>query len=222
MANIDLQKKLCFQKDLLKWWTKHKRNFPWRKTKNPYKLLTAELLLRKTTAEQVLKVYPKLLEKYPNPSDLCSADKKELEVLLKPLGMQKVRAELLKKFACAYISLLNGKSRISKSELLKLPGVGRYAANAVLSLIYGECVPMVDTNFIRVLDRIFGIKSVKSRPRNDPFIWKKAEEILPCSRAGDFNLAVLDFSALVCKSANPKCTECFASAYCKFASKNIR
>jgi A/G-specific adenine glycosylase len=210
-----------FQKDLLNWWTVHKRNFPWRKAKNPYQLLIAELLLRKTTAEQVRKVYPKLLEKYPSPLSLCSANKKDLENLLKPLGMQKIRADLLKKFACSYLSLFNKKSKISESELLKLPGVGKYAANAVFSLIYGKCVPMVDTNFIRILERIFGIKSNKSRPRNDPLIWKKAKEILPCDRAGNFNLAVLDFSALVCKATNPKCDRCFALSYCKFASENI-
>jgi len=99
---------------------------------------------------------------------------------------------------------------------MKLPGVGRYAVNAVFSLIYNECVPMVDTNFIRVLERVFGIKSSRNRPRNDPYIWKKAEEILPCDKAKDFNLAVLDFSALVCKYTQPKCSECFAEEYCSY------
>lgn len=220
MSCIEYSKKLQFQEDLLNWWTVYKRNFPWRKTKNPYELLVAELLLRKTTAEQVLKVYPKLLKKYSNPFDLCSADKKELEDLLKPLGMQKLKAKLLKKFACTYLLLFNEKSKFSETALLKLPGVGNYTANAVLSLIYGKCVLMVDTNFIRVLERVFGVKSAKSRPRNDPFIWEKAKEILPCSRARDFNLAVLDFSALICKSMNPKCNRCFARAYCEFASKS--
>jgi len=177
-------KKMQFQKDILSWWKKHKRDFPWRKTKDPYKLLIAEVLLKKTTANQVLKVYPEFLSKYSNPADLCSASKKELERLLRPLGMNKTRADLLKKFACAYISLLEKKqkNKFSRSELLSLPGVGEYTANAVLSLIYNECVPMLDTNFIRILKRVFGIKSQKKRSRNDSFIWKKAKEILTCRK----------------------------------------
>ncbi|MEO2068848.1 MAG: hypothetical protein ABGX27_04980 [Desulfurobacteriaceae bacterium] len=220
MCNREDNKKSRFQKDLLKWWTKYKRDFPWRKTKNPYELLIAEILLKKTTASQVLTVYSKLLNKYPNPYALCSANRKDLEALLKPLGMHKTKAELLKKFASAYLSLLknNKKSRFSRSELLKLPGIGNYTANAVLSLIYDECVPMLDTNFIRILERVFGIKSNKSRPRNDPYIWEKAKEILPCNEARNFNLAVLDFSALVCKHIQPKCAECFAKEYCSHAN----
>lgn len=213
-------KKSKFQRDLLRWWTKHKRCFPWRKTKDPYELLIAEILLRKTTAGQVLTVYSRLLEKYPNPSMLCSANKDELEALLKPLGMYKTRAELLKKFACTYLSFFKSGGKLSRSDLLKLPGIGNYAANAVLSLIYNECVPMLDTNFIRILERVFGVKSSKSRPRNDPYIWRKAEELLPCKEARNFNLAILDFSAIVCKHHQPNCSKCFAKEYCSYANIN--
>ncbi|NIA11983.1 MAG: hypothetical protein GWP10_20245 [Nitrospiraceae bacterium] len=216
-------KKIRFQRDLLRWWTKYKRDFPWRKTRNPYKLLVAEILLKKTTANQVLTVYSKLLNKYSNPSALCSANRKDLETLLKPLGMYKSKTKLLRKFASAYLSLLknNKKSKFSRSELLKLPGVGDYTANAVLSLIYNECVPMLDTNFIRILERVFGVKSNKNRPRNDPYIWEKAKEIIPCSEARNFNLAVLDFAALICKQTLPKCNECFAKEYCSNARYKV-
>ena len=217
MCEID--KKIKFQRDLLKWWAKHKRNFPWRETKKPYELLIAEFLLRKTTANQVLSVYQKFINDYSDPYLLCSAKIEDLEVLLKPLGMYKTRAELLKEFACAYLYFLKiKKGKLSRSELLKLPGVGKYAVNTVFSLIYNECVPMVDTNFIRVLERVFGIRSRKSRPRNDHYICKKAKEILPCDKSKDFNLAVLDFSALVCKHTKPKCSECFAKKYCSYVN----
>lgn len=222
MCKREDTKKARFQRDLLRWWAKYKRNFPWRETKSPYELLIAEILLRKTTANQVLTVYSKLLKEYPNPFVLCLADKSDLEALLKPLGMYKTRAELLKKFACAYLTFLKNSenNKFSRSELLKLPGIGNYAANAVLSLIYNECVPMLDTNFIRILERVFGIKSNRSRPRNDPYIWKEAKDILPCKKARDFNLAILDFSALVCKHIQPKCFECFAKEYCSYANIN--
>lgn len=113
MCKINKWKKVRFQRDLLEWWAKHKRSFPWRETKEPYELLVAEILLRKTTANQVLSVYQKLINTYRDPSLLCSANIEDLKTLLKPLGMYKTRAELLKKFACAYMYLLKNKKKVS-------------------------------------------------------------------------------------------------------------
>jgi len=220
MKNIKFDKEFRFQNDLLNWWKKHKRDFPWRRTKDPYKLLIAEILLRKTTAEQVLPVYLDFINKYPTPEALNHANVKDLENLLKPLGMHKTRAQLLKKFASSFLKLTTVGNELSYSKLIKLPGIGTYSANAVLSLIYNKCVPMLDTNFIRILNRVFNIKSSKTRPRNDPYLWEKAQKILPCDKAGNFNLAVLDFATLICKHKQPKCNECFAQNYCSYSQSS--
>jgi A/G-specific adenine glycosylase len=209
-------KKGLFADLLLKWWRKNKRDFPWRHTKDPYSVLVAEMLLRKTTAQQVERLYSSFLAMYPNPKMLAEADKKNLEILLRPLGMERKRAELFKKFGLAVEEKHNGKIPSELCGLLKLPGVGMYAANAVLSFSYSKDVPLLDTNFIRVVQRVFGVKSQKPRPREDKKMWSFAQSLIPPGNSRNFNLAVLDFAALMCKARKPKCESCPIKVVCSY------
>ena len=209
-------RKSRFAEILLDWWKANKRDFPWRRKKDPYSILIAEMLLRKTTAGQVEKVYIKFLSLYPDPISLASADENELKELLKPLGMENRRAELLKRFGLHIKEKYSGRIPTKLDQLLELPGVGMYAANAVLSLCCSKDVPLLDTNFIRVIHRVFGIASEKSRARCDRKLWEFAEKLIPPGNSKDFNLAVLDFAALVCKARNPKCSECPVKAICQY------
>ena len=101
-------------------------------------------------------------------------------------------------------------------KLLELPGVGRYAANAVLSLVYQEDVPLLDTNFIRVIHRVFGIISQKARARDDEKIWGFAQNLIPQGNSRNFNLAVLDFAMMVCKAKKPRCRTCVLGKVCLY------
>ncbi len=201
-------KKNQFIRLLLDWWEKNKRDFPWRHTKDPYSILIAEMLLRKTTAKQVEKIYSQFLSLYPDPNSLANADINDLKELLKPLGMEHKRAELLKRFGLYIKEKYDGEIPLELEKLLELPGVGMYAANAVLSFTSSKNVPLLDTNFIRVIYRVFGIKSQKSRARDDRKIWEFAETLIPHGNSKNFNLAILDFAALVCRAKKPKCSEC--------------
>ena len=201
---------------LLQWWEKNKRSFSWRRSKKPYNVLISEMLLRKTTAKQVQESYSEFIRKYPNPKALSKAHENELSKRLKPLGMEYKRAKLFQKFGKVITEDFRGKVPSSEKELLKIPGVGRYAANAVLSFSHNENVPMVDTNFIRFIERVFGFKSKKSRARNDTEIWEFASMLIPNGRSRDFNLAVLDFGAVLCKAKNPKCNICPLIKYCVY------
>jgi len=205
---------------LLKWWTKNKRRFPWRRRKKPYAVLIAEMLLRKTTAKQVEKIYVDFLKKFPNPKSLSDADKNDLKEMLNPLGMENHRAELFKKFGKTIVNDFKGRIPKTEKELFKLPGVGQYAINAVLSFSYNRDVPMVDTNFIRVIERVFSLKSSKMRARNDSKIWEFAGKLIPAGKSREFNLAVLDFAAVVCKQRNPECVVCPLTSICDFFKKN--
>ncbi|ADQ42065.1 HhH-GPD family protein (plasmid) [Caldicellulosiruptor acetigenus I77R1B] len=209
----------AFSTLLLKWWEENKRDFPWRHTNNPYHVLIAEMLLRKTTAQQVAQVYTEFIQKYPSSKVLMNANEDELVKILKPLGMELVRAKLLKKLALAIEKEWKGIIPSQQKDLLKLPGVGKYTANAVLSLIYLEDVPLVDTNFIRVIERVFNVKSSKSRAREDPSIWKFAYELIPKGNSRNFNLAVLDFAALICKAKKPQCSICPLITICIYYHK---
>jgi len=117
----------CFQQRLLAWWKKNKRDFPWRRTKDAYAILIAEILLRKTTAGQVERVYEDFLRRYPNPQLLASADTTEICNLLSPLGMHNTRAQLLKKLGSVLESDFGGKV-LQRKRSIRLPGVGVYAA----------------------------------------------------------------------------------------------
>jgi len=205
-----------FSRLLLKWWGKNKRTFPWRLRRDPYAVLIAEMLLRKTTAKQVEKVYEDFISRYPSPPALSEADMDGPSNILTPLGMEHKRAELFIRLGRAIQDNPGGRIPSTEKALLKLPGVGQYAANAVLSFSHGRKVPMVDTNFIRVIQRVFGLTSSKARARNDKQLWEFAEKLVPRRRSREFNLAVLDFAALICKYGNPQCGKCPIISICTY------
>jgi A/G-specific adenine glycosylase len=218
MMNSDSRK--IFSKRLLAWWKNNKRDFPWRHTNDPYAVLIAEMLLRKTTAQQVDGLYKALIGKYPNAKSLSEADENELRDMIKPLGMEHKRAKLLKEVSRVIIESYKGLIPSEQKELLQLPGIGPYAANAVLSFSHAQNVPMVDTNFVRLTERVFGFKSSRARARDDKRIWEFAETIVPKGRSKEFNLAVIDFAASVCGARVPKCEACPLTFICVFFKKN--
>jgi len=204
-----------FAEKLLAWWTENKRDFPWRRTDDPYKVLIAEMLLRKTTSRQVEKIYGGFADEFPTPIRLVQANVNYLKKLIEPLGMEHKRATLLKKLGKEIAEKHKGGVPSQLEELLALPGVGRYAASAVLCLAYGQKAAMVDTNAARVVMRFFGFKSTKARPKDDPSLWSFVESLIPSGRAKEFNLAILDFGAMVCTARNPKCGECIVRGLCR-------
>jgi A/G-specific adenine glycosylase len=108
----------------------------------------------------------------------------------------------------------------TKEELLKLPGIGPYIANAVLASAYNKRVAVLDTNIIRILERFFEIRSSKTRARTDPILWGVAQRLLPkkTNICKTWNYALLDFGALVCSHYNPQCKECPCRRRCNYFS----
>ena len=206
-----------FAERLLAWFEKNKRDYlPWRKTKDPYKILVAEMMLQKTTSKQVAKLFNRFLERYPSPASLADAPVADIEAEITPLGMEHRRALRFKQWAEIIVKKYAGKVPRSKDALVSLPGVGDYIANAILCLAYNENVALLDTNVVRVLQRFFGITSTKARARTDKALWKTYQQMIPKGKARDFNLAVLDFAALVCTAKNPKHKICPVNGMCRF------
>ena len=194
---------------LLNWFSQNKRDFPWRKTKDPYDVLIAEKLLQQTSVnELVVKIYRQLLNKYPTINALNSADVKDLRKLIQPLGFM-YRAKELKELARAIVNIHKGVIPNKLNALLELPGVGDYIARAVLCFAYGQLVPIVDTNVARLLFRLFGLhgKFPQNPARNRRLI-NLASNLIPEDNAKNYNLAVLDFCAAICTPSNPKCEIC--------------
>ncbi len=215
---VDEDKKKEFVINLLAWHAENKRTFSWRQTKNPFHILISEIMLQKTDVKKVSEVYDKFIEKYPTPEALAVAELAELRKELALLGIHQ-RAERLKKTAEKIINEYGGEVPSEKDELLKLPGVGEYISNAVLCFAFGKDVPIVDTNVIRLFERVFGVKSSKSRPRTDRKIWKFAAQLIPKGKCREYNQALLDFAASLCTSKNPLSDICPENKICSYAKE---
>ena len=203
-----------FQKEMSIFWkSSGRKNLPWRKTKNPWKILVAEVLLRKTTSEQVIPVYLKLQSM--SPKDMFKIKQGLLEEMLLPLGINKIRADQLKTIS-QRVTNVRYKTYKSEQFLKDLPGVGNYISNAVRCCAFEIPVPALDANMIRIIKRVFAWQSCRSRDREDLSLWRFAEDLVPKQECREFNWAVLDFGALVCTSRNPKCDICPINGICSY------
>jgi A/G-specific adenine glycosylase len=183
--------KLLFRRALFAWWRRHKIDYPWRSYSDPWHVLLAETLLRKTNAEKVARFIPKVIEAFPTPDSIL-LQQQGLESSLKPFGMYRKKASELTQLAEAIVERHGGQVPNTLDDLKALPGVGDYIANAVLCFGFGVRRPVVDINVIRVFSHVFGFSSPRSRPRTDPEVWRFAEELLPKMQYKEFNWALLD------------------------------
>lgn len=207
---------VVFRHALQKWHKHHVRQFPWReRPRDSYRIIVAELMLRKTTAAQAAGVYPDFITAYPTWGALAAADIEALRRILRPLGIAD-RARLLHQLAAHVVVDFHGRLPADAEVLTGLPGVGRYTANAVLAFAHGRGVALVDRNVIRVLHRVFGWSSDKRRPHLDSDLWVLAQSLVPRSGSRDYHFALLDFAALVCRARKPRCWECPLAQNCQY------
>lgn len=185
---------------ILSWYTSHGRHeLPWRKTDDVYHVYISEVMLQQTQVKRVLaEYYFPFLERFPTLDILACADIKEIFSMWSGLGYYR-RAKNLHKSAKLCASTLPS----TVEELLKLPGVGRYTAHAIMSFGYKECVSVVDTNIARVLTRFFALRSP-----SDAELWHHADEFLNTQSSTHHNLALMDLGSLVCLPKNPTCHTC--------------
>lgn len=186
-------------------------DLPWRKTRDLYALLIAEIMLQKTGRRVVVNVWNEFMRLWPTAPILAQAPVPSVESLLRPLGIYAKKADRLHALAIRLTrSGLPGKP--TYEMLISLPGVGDYAANAVLSQLAGSRVPMVDVNAARVYCRLYGATFVTRRQALS-FARRAAESTLQYGRARDINLGVLDFAHAEC-GAVPKCAPCRLHEVC--------
>lgn len=203
-------------------WGKDKfRPFPWRMKRKPYKIFVAEFLLQKTDSEKVMSVYDLVINKYPNPKALSKARSTELAQCIKRLGLS-YRSERMIGAAKTIVTRFQGNIPCSQNMLLNIKGIGRYMANAILCFGFGYCVPLIDTNIARILQRYWGIQSSISRPREDRYLWDFAGELVPKNEAPNYNYSLLDLGALICHARLPECKKCPLLENCKAGSADVK
>lgn len=201
---------------------KHGRDFPWRhKGTTPFGILVAEMLLRQTRAVQVAAVWPVLLERYPTPKELAAADPDELHALLAPLGLGRQRVQALQEMSAVLVKRHRGSVPRKIDALAALPHVGLYAAHATACFAFGQRVPLVDSNVLRVLGRLFG-EQFKTDNRRAPGAWELATQVMPANGpAREHNYGLLDFAALVCTAGKPLCRECPLNGRCAWCYEHV-
>lgn len=219
-GDIKKRKVSALRNSLLKWYEKEARDFPWRRTRDPYKVLVSEILLQKTTSRQVNDIYRSFFERYPSVRDLAAASAEEIKDIIGILGLEK-RAAFLKESANKIVNDYAGEVPDSSEALKSLKGVGDYVCNAVLCFAFRVRSPIVDNNVARVFRRYFGLKSTKPA-YSDKELWGIAKSILPRKGFREFNYALLDLAAKVCLASNPLHGKCPLSSRCSEVTSRRR
>ncbi|AIC14306.1 HhH-GPD family protein [Nitrososphaera viennensis] len=209
---IDKEKEIV--NTVLHWSRRNIRDFPWRNGFSPYRVLIAELLLRRTTAQAVQRVYDEFIETYPDLQHLSKASIGELEDRLKTLGYHRLRAILIREVVSEMLSKYKGIPD-TLEELLSIKHIGLYTAAAIISLGYNKPLPMVDTNVLRILGRVYG----RSMTQQQAFELLKGKLPVDSRR---FNLSLLDFGALVCRYKNPLCHVCPLNDSCTYYQIKVK
>jgi A/G-specific adenine glycosylase len=199
---------------LLTWFDSHRRDLPWRRDRDPYRIWISEVMLQQTQVATVIPYYERFLKAFPSLADLATADLQEVLRLWEGLGYYRRARDL---HAASRELLAAGHLTLPDNpELLAtLPGLGRYTRNAVLSQAFDRRLPIIEANSQRVLCRLF---ARPGDPRTGPvrkWLWGQAEKLLPRQRAGDFNQSLMELGALVCTPSTPRCPDCPVSSQCQ-------
>lgn len=202
-----------FSAKLFYWYKKNKRDLPWRKTKDPYKIWISEVILQQTRVKQGLPYYKKFIARYPSLTELSMATENEVLQLWQGLGYYK-RATNLLESAKIIVKKNNAIFPSTFGEILKIKGVGDYTASAISSICFDEKEVVVDGNVHRFISRLFGIKRDLKQKTTLFFLKKKLKSLISNLNPGDFNQALMEFGALQCLPKKPLCNSCVFNSQC--------
>ncbi len=204
----------AFRRGLLAWYDRYRRDLPWRRTRDPYRVLVSEVMLQQTQVERVLPKYHEWLEKFPSLPALASASEEQAVSTWYPLGYN-IRPRRLHAIARESVERYGGELPADASVLRGFKGIGAYTAGAVMSFAFDARSAILDTNVARLLFRVFvGGGEQKSHAMRKR-LWAISESVLPARRVFDFNQALMDFGALVCVARKPFCLACPFAPMCR-------
>ncbi|MGH9717930.1 MAG: A/G-specific adenine glycosylase [Candidatus Acidiferrales bacterium] len=209
-----------FQRALLAWYRRHRRDLPWRASHDAYRVWVAEIMLQQTRIAAVLPYYQRFLERFPDVASLAGAPQAEVLRLWSGLGYYS-RARNLQAAAREIIARHSGKFPRTFEAALALPGIGRYTAAAVLSIAYDVPLAVLDGNVARVLARLLAIRGDLRAPRRWRQLSAIADSLLAHSAPGDWNQALMELGETICTPQNPRCNECPVAAHCRARAHNL-
>jgi A/G-specific adenine glycosylase len=203
-----------FRAQLVSWYKQEGRRLPWRETADPYQILVSELMLQQTQVATVLGYYRRWLARFPTLATLAAADEQEVLRAWQGLGYYN-RARNLHRCARRLIESGDGELPENVTDLVQLPGIGRYTAGAIVSFAFNKPAPILDANVARVLARLINLQANVDSVAGKRILWEMAEDLV---RDGDprlVNSAIMELGALLCLPRNPRCVLCPVRPFCR-------
>lgn len=201
------ERRQFFPVNLLSWYEENRRDLPWRRTRDPYRIWVSEVMLQQTRVETVIPYYHRFIEKFPSLQALADAPEEEVLKAWEGLGYY-ARARNLQAAVREVRESYGGVVPAEKESISSLKGVGSYTSGAILSIAYNQPEAAVDGNVMRVLSRFFLIENDIARPGTRTIMERLAKDLIPPGRASDFNQALMELGAIVCTPKTPYCLTC--------------
>jgi len=195
------------------WFQENRRVLPFRQTLDPYRIWVSEIIMQQTRINQGLPYYERFVERFPDIRTLASADESEVMKMWQGLGYYS-RARNMISASHQILTDFAGKFPDNFPDLITIKGIGRYTAAAIASICFKQPVPVVDGNVLRLIARLYGIRDSVQNPSGYRKVWEIAANIMDKENPGDFNQAMMEFGALVCKPQNPLCDDCVLRNHC--------
>ena len=210
-----------FRRRLLAWFARDGRDLPWRRTRNPYRVLVSEVMLQQTQVTRVAEFYPRFLATFPTIERLAASPAARVREAWQGLGYYR-RAANLHRLAKLVVRTAGGRIPNDPEQLRTLPGVGRYTAGAIASFAFERAVPAVDTNVARVLRRVFHPR-LRGDARGERRVWETAAALVPRPgrSAWKFNQALMELGALICTARVARCERCPVQPDCVTGKRRL-
>jgi len=207
------RKRTAVTRNLLSWFSREARPLPWRRTKDPYRIWVSEVMLQQTRVDTVVPYYRRFLRAFPTVTALAEASMDRVLKVWEGLGYYR-RAAHLHAAAAMIVGELAGRLPRSAEQWGRLPGVGRYTAAAIASIAFGERAAVLDGNVKRVLARLLAVADPIDAPAVTAALWRAAERLVPARRPGEFNQAMMELGARICRPRAPRCADCPVRRQC--------
>ncbi len=206
-----------FALKLMKWYSSHQRNLPWRMNPTPYHVLVSEIMLQQTQVPRVIEKFKEFMTQFPTIFDLAKASTGQVIHAWSGLGYNR-RALLLHRFAQEVVANYNGIIPDSAAQLIKLPGIGPYTAGAIASFAYNQPEPAIDVNVRRIYLRFFQGKDqgLPMGMKEEQELYNLAKSTIPKGKSAEFHNALMDFGSLICTRDAPLCGQCPLQKSCHF------
>ncbi len=210
-----------FQQDLVAWYQAEKRDLPWRREQDPYKIWVSEIMLQQTRVETVIPYFRRFIEQFPTIDSLAEADEEAVLKAWEGLGYYS-RVRNLQSAVKEVAENYGGTVPADKTQFLSLKGVGPYTGGAVLSIAYGLPEPAVDGNVMRVISRILTVWDDIAKPSTRKIFEKAVGKLMYKKDPSSFNQALMELGATICTPTSPACLLCPVQNHCQAFEEGVQ